>query len=69
VLRYRLTVAKVASTGPDVLTMVGLGGASRTGIGHQLTGNLTATVPRFAAFHFTVTGGGTDEHRRSRRPA
>jgi hypothetical protein len=70
VLSYRLTVAKIASMGPDVLTMVGLGGASRsTGIGLTPTGNLTATVPRFAVLHFKVTGGDADERRRSPHPA
>jgi hypothetical protein len=63
---FKLTIARTAKPGPDVLTFNGLGQTNASRVG---SGNVTVTVPRHAAYRFTIAregAGGGDEGARTR---
>jgi hypothetical protein len=63
---FKLTIARTAKPGPDVLTFNGLG---RTNASRAVSGNVTVTVPRHAVYRFTISregAGADDEDARTR---
>jgi hypothetical protein len=55
---FKLTIARSAKPGPDVLTFNGLGQTNASRVG---SANVTVTVPRHAVYRFIISRGGVGE--------